>query len=74
MDSFMYLDIYREGWDNFQIKKMNRELKNEVLVRKMSKRPRASSFTRLQLSPDSPKASNPFIELAMASKCTRRGE
>jgi len=46
MDSFMYLDIFREDWDNFQIKKVNRELKNEVLVRKMSKRPRAPSFTR----------------------------
>jgi len=37
MYSFKYLDIFREDWDKFQIKKMNRELKNEVLVRKMSK-------------------------------------
>jgi len=33
----MYLDIFREDWDNFQIKKMNKELKNEVFVRKISK-------------------------------------
>jgi len=71
MDSFMYLDIFIEDCDNF---KMNRELKNEVLVRKMSKRPRAPSFTRLQLAPNSPKASNPFLEFAMASRFTRRGE
>jgi len=74
MDSFMYLGIFREDWDNFQIKKMNRELKNEDLVRKMSKRPRAPTFTRLQLPPNSPTASNPFLEFAMASRCTRRGE
>ena len=82
MDSFMYLDLLREDWDNFQIKKMNREFKNEVLVRKMSKRPRAPSFTRLQLTPNpflelainSPNASNPFLELSMASRCTRQGE
>jgi len=53
MDGFMYLDIFREDWDNFQIKKRNRELKNEVLVREMSKRPRAPSFNRLQLAPNS---------------------
>jgi len=74
MDSFKYLDIFREDWNNFQIKKMNMELKNEVLVRKMSKRPRAPSFTRLQLAPNSPEASNPFFEFAMTSWCTRRGE
>jgi len=50
---------------------MIRELKNEVLVRKMSKRPRAPSFTRLRLALNSPEASNPFFEFAMASRCTR---
>jgi len=74
MDSFKYLDIFREDWDNFQIKKMNRGLKNEVLVRKMSNRSRAPSFTRLRLAPNSPEASNPFFKFAMASRCTRRGE
>ncbi len=46
MDSFVYLNIFRDDWDNFQIKKMISELKNEVLVRKMSKRPRAPSSAR----------------------------
>ena len=74
MDGFVYLNIFRDDWDNFQIKKMISELKNEVLVRKMSKRPRAPSSTRSQLAPSSPKASSPFFELAMATRCTRRGE
>jgi len=74
MNSFVYLDIFRDDWDNFQNKKMIRELKNKVLVRKMLKRPRAPSSARSQLAPSSPEASNPFLELAMASRCTRRGE
>ena len=50
MNSFVYLDIFRDDWDNFQNKKMIRELKNEVLVRKMLKRPRAPGSARSQLA------------------------
>ncbi|KEH16874.1 hypothetical protein MTR_0078s0050 [Medicago truncatula] len=51
MDSFKCLDDFREDWDNFQIKKMNRELKNEDLVRKMSKLLRAPFFSFALSSP-----------------------
>lgn len=43
-DGFECLDVNGEDWANFYIKKMFRELKNEDLVRKMSKLSRAPFF------------------------------